>query len=498
MHALNTASSLDGSYPTKRSIDAYFDGNICRCTGYKPIMQAFQTFSAEASQPTHTSCAGVCASPNKCPKLSQSPGCEPSCCASTDIEELSGKSGCCGGGEGKGKVALMSLKERKHQQLLLSYTPRPLLFVNQATNTRWVRPVGLKQLCAVLEEFSDENLQLVGGNTSIGVTKYLNESGPYNTADAYNVYVDVNMVPEMIAKSFDATTRTVSVGAATPINELVAYLQKHSLQYSQNPAGSFSTEVNHHSLFSVTAHHLAKVANTQVRNAGSWAGNLMVFLRYNQFPSDVLIALTTANARLVLCNTDAELTTVDMATFIGFDFQQFSAQGYFILSLSITEPRLRGGSLVVAETFKIAQRLVNAHAHVNCGFQFSVTNESRPSFSRSVVPVCTYARVVIGGVSKKTFIATRTESVLTNAPVSAATLSSALAALDVDLAAVGDSEQSLSSQLFRKSVMQSCLYRALLRCYPVTELPQNLLTAVQPWQIPVSRRFTFVYFQDMQ
>lgn len=35
--------------------------------------------------------------------------------------------------------------------------------------------------------------------------------------------------------------------------------------------------------------------------------------------------------------------------------------------------------------------------------------------------------------------------------------------------------------------MQSCLYRALLRCYPVFALPANLTSAVLPWVMPVCR-----------
>lgn len=107
-------------------------------------------------------------------------------------------------------------------------------------------------------------MQLVGGNTSIGVTKYLNGSGPYNTADAYDVFVDINHVPEMLLSSFNAVTRTLTVGAATPINELVSVLQKYAPQSPNTPTGCNSGEVNHHSVFSVTAHHLTKIGNTQV------------------------------------------------------------------------------------------------------------------------------------------------------------------------------------------------------------------------------------------
>ena len=225
----------------------------------------------------------------------------------------------------------------------------------------------------------------------------------------------------------------------------------------------------------------------QVRNAGTWAGNLMVFLHYTSFPSDAVIALATANACLQLCSADGEIFTIDMGTFLNMDYASFLSQGSIILSMSITEPRLSAdNSVLVAETFKVAQRTANAHAHVNCGFQFSISYQRQQEQPDMVYPVCTYARIVIGGVSKKTFIASRTESALTNAFVCASTLGNALAALDIDLLETGESQQ-FGNQSFRKSVMQTCLYRALLKCYPVLQLPQNLLSAVQPWVKPASR-----------
>src|SRR5438045_6155701 len=37
------------SNPSEHDIEEAFDGNLCRCTGYRPILDAAQTFSAEKS-----------------------------------------------------------------------------------------------------------------------------------------------------------------------------------------------------------------------------------------------------------------------------------------------------------------------------------------------------------------------------------------------------------------------------------------------------------------
>lgn len=250
-----------------------------------------------------------------------------------------------------------------------------------------------------------------------------------------------------------------------------------------------------------------------MRNAGSWAGNLMMFLKYPTFPSDAVLALATANAQLHVCNNQGQVSFMDMQTFLSQTLDSFQAQGFMLISLTIRDvPVLAkrstfsagpgtysqlhtvGPSQFVTETFKVAQRARNAHAHVNAGFQFEIeapklsyTNPATGTRSSSGPPTCRSARVVYGGVSNTTFIAYRCQNVLINAPLTSETLSRALVALQLDLTAVGASQDVLGDQKFRESAMQAFLYRALLRCYSAFSLPSSLSSAVMPWVMPISR-----------
>lgn len=200
---------------------------------------------------------------------------------------------------------------------------------------------------------------------------------------------------------------------------------------------------------------------------------------------DAVLALTTANAILQICDINGTITTMEMSSFINYSYDEFKNNGFFIVGLIITEnnPIVSINSnpvVVVTETFKVAQRTSNAHAHVNAGFQFLLQKRLNSP------PICTSSRIVFGGVSKKIFIAKKTENILLNAPITYNTLQLGLTSLLEDLKDVGYCN-NYGSQDFRISVMNSFFYKALLRCYSIEQLQQNLISAVIPWIKPVSR-----------
>ncbi len=45
--------------PTKHDVEEAFDGNLCRCTGYRPILDAAQTFSVSKACGNSTSNGGA-------------------------------------------------------------------------------------------------------------------------------------------------------------------------------------------------------------------------------------------------------------------------------------------------------------------------------------------------------------------------------------------------------------------------------------------------------
>lgn len=488
MHALKEECSKENKILKMSDVDDYFDGNLCRCTGYRPIMKAFHSLCGDKST-VHQQCSNPLARAN--PLL---------CNTGKDMEDMTGE---CEHDDGrvtnfKGRDGMITLHRQPHKKSTILKNValqelKPLHFFNPATGKRYLRPVNFEQLCLCMKEFNSAanygNVKILGGNTSIGVTKYLNNTAPFYYADEYLTAIDINRVPELNVKLFDLATRQLTIGAGVTINESISLLRQYSPTYSKASDHKEGLGINHHSIFSVTANHLHRIANTQVRNAATWAGNLMIFLQYKTFPSDAVLAFTNAFSVLHISDTNGNMLDLSMEQFLTYSYDEFKARGLFIVSITIpdtTPVKLKfnnAGTLTVTETFKVAQREHNAHAYVDAGFNVQLISSSVGA------PVCSFARAVFGGVGQTIFIAHRTEQVLCNAPLTALTLGNALGALQQDLIAVGINGDFENDQ-FLVSVMQANLYLIFLRCYELTNskymLPKNVISSLAPWVKPSS------------
>lgn len=199
----------------------------------------------------------------------------------------------------------------------------------------WTRPLSLAEVFAVIKAYPGQDYKLVFGNTSIGIFK----------DDPATVFIDMSSVPEL--QVVKTTASSLTVGATVSISNLINLLESNS--------GLSSS-------FSVLAEHLSIVANTAVRNAGCWAGNLMLTHDNADFPSDIFTIMAATNATLTIASSSGS-STYDL-----FSFLQLDMTGRVIVSMSI--PVLSAGQKM--QTFKIMPRHINSHAYVNAGFVMAV------------------------------------------------------------------------------------------------------------------------------
>lgn len=151
---------------TMADVEKRFDGNLCRCTGYRPILDACKSFAKDA-----------------------------------DIEDLVCQSQKCGGYD-------HDKHDPKFPDGLKSHSDEKLVFAG--SGLKWIRPTSLAQVFEVLK--AEPNARLVGANTSTGIYKEV----------AANVFVDVHRIAEL--NKIESSDAGVTFGAAVTITKFMAEL----------------------------------------------------------------------------------------------------------------------------------------------------------------------------------------------------------------------------------------------------------------------------------
>lgn len=149
-------------------VENSFGGNICRCTGYRPILDAFKSFSSDAITDN------------------------------IDIEDLS--KSCC--------------KKRETCGGICPQVEDPMNIVAE-DNRQWIIVQTLQSLLDVLNsKVGDQPYMLVSGDTAHGV---------YRRPEDLKIFIDINKVPELHQNSI--TNDTLIIGANVSLTETMQILK---------------------------------------------------------------------------------------------------------------------------------------------------------------------------------------------------------------------------------------------------------------------------------
>uniref|UniRef100_A0A1I8GJD8 FAD-binding PCMH-type domain-containing protein n=1 Tax=Macrostomum lignano TaxID=282301 RepID=A0A1I8GJD8_9PLAT len=150
----------DNPKATKLEVEHFFDGNICRCTGYRPILDSMKSFACDAGK------AGGC------------------------LEDL--ERGCCRSQVGKVPTSGVAAIARGWK------------------GQKFYNPGTLKELLTLLGRLRNDNYRLVFGNTSSGVFK----------EDAIaDHYVNIRNVPELY--KIEETEASLEIGSNLTLHDLL-------------------------------------------------------------------------------------------------------------------------------------------------------------------------------------------------------------------------------------------------------------------------------------
>jgi xanthine dehydrogenase/oxidase len=315
---------------TAEDVERHFDGNICRCTGYRPILAAFHKLASGVTPTALTECGG---------------------------------GGCAG-----------STTPCAHQQAVVAASAGPPKSY-RGESSSWVEPTTVTALAQAIKSCGagagSVRYRLVAGNTGHGV---FSDSG-------VALFINVMKIPAFTSFAHQADG-SISLGAGVAINALVELLLQRAVAEQERSQSQKS-------YFGVLAEHMLKIANNQVRNVGTWAGNLALCHQHREFQSDMATILSAADARVQVVDVDGNVTTVSMEDFFAKDYGA-------LVSLHIPAPPKNGE---VLRTYKVMRRHQNAHAVVNAGFAVAVGESSAvEGGGPPVLSVQGTPRLVFGGI----------------------------------------------------------------------------------------------------
>ncbi|CAH2090110.1 unnamed protein product [Euphydryas editha] len=243
---------------TTRQIERSFAGNICRCTGYRPILDAFKTFATDVD------------STDKIKDLE-------------DLDKLQCAKKC------------LDKNYIGDDWCIIDNKSENLLSFNMEKN-RWYKAFTISDVFKVLQKEGTDNYRLVAGNTGKGVFPLTTEP---------RVFIDIASISALKDMLID---ENLVLGAGLSINETMAIFQNQM----RNDDFSYLKQFYD---------HLELVANVPVKNIGTIGGNLALKNAHPFFDSDIFVIFGTVNATVTLEDVNSKTIEVTLPKFLQTDLK---------------------------------------------------------------------------------------------------------------------------------------------------------------------------------
>ncbi|MCP4214438.1 MAG: molybdopterin-dependent oxidoreductase [bacterium] len=411
------------SAPTVEAIENLFDGNLCRCTGYRAILHGMKGFAPGYKPDTKDT---------------------PDCCIDPAYIVPEKKSplhpGGPGGPDGPGKPVA------------------PTAFSIEADGSAWHRPADLEEVYTLKKTYAGEDhfhrTMLVVGHTSAGVCNY-NPS----------IFIDISRIEELTAFT-EIAGKGFKVGAAVPIQRVIDTLTAKS----KDPARAEGIDA--------FCNLAGQIASLQIRNTGSIGGNIYLaklfqqyYLleknghepRYTTFVSDLFTAFAVLGATLTVGmpvekkKEEKKKKKTKQVVYGMLDIPPLYAtptqdpMPLDAVFLDFFIPYTLPGDYV--RTYKTADRGQDGQAYVNAGFRIRFDQKKQVE----------EALLIFGGIGYNSVAAKDTAAFLKGKTWNSETLGAALKKLLTELDTLAkDRPNDGNTRAYRISLARDLFYRFYL------------------------------------
>jgi indole-3-acetaldehyde oxidase len=302
-------------------------GNLCRCTGYRPIVDACKSFAADVDlEDLGLNCFWK-------------KGHEPA-----DVSKLPGYN--------RGSVCTFPEFLKSEIKSSLEQANGALVAVS---NDGWYHPKSIQELYNLFDSnwYDENSVKIVASNTGSGV---------YKDQDLYEKYIDIKGIPELSV--INRSSKGVELGSVVSISKVIEVLSDGNC------------------LFKKIADHLNKVASPFIRNTATIGGNIIMAQRL-PFASDISTVLLATGSTVTIQVASKRLCL----TLEEFLEQPPCDSRTLLISIFIPDWGSDGDGITF-ETFRAAPRpFGNAVSYVNSAF-LAKTSEDAASGDNLIEDMC--------------------------------------------------------------------------------------------------------------